>query len=1030
MDSGMKPLTALCTPRPSVFDKHRRDVVLDLTDMVEGRIPAREFFEENEITEGMKCLLRESFRRFDGRSEQGVFVLSQAMGGGKTHNMISLGLLALHPELRTEVMGELYDAKKLGKVRVVAFSGRERPDFGLWGFIAEKLGKADQFKNYYSPLQAPGQTAWVNLLKGEPTLILLDELPPYLDDMRSRPIGNSDLSQVTTAALSNLLVAVGKAELSNVCVVISDLRATYGSGSERVNEALNNLRNEVSRSAMVLEPVGVNTDEIYRILRKRLFTALPPAAEIKAVAAAYAQAVKDAKQMDITNASPEQFAAQLESSFPFHFAIRDLYARFRENQGFQQTRGLIRLMRAVTAALWGSGRAAQQSLIHAYDIDLNDSATLVEVQQINHTLDNAIAHDIASKGGSVAELLDANLKSGTDAQDACRLLLVASLANVPNAILGLTLAETVSLLCRPGRDIARLPKDILGALATSAWYLHSTRDGKLFFKNVENLVAKLKSRADGYTRESQLRAIRDFIERGFAPTIKDCYQRVVALPPLDELTIDQDTVTLVVYEPNSGGGLHPDLRKFFDDAAFKNRVLFLSGDRETMGVLLATAAELRAIESILKEMDAEKVPENDPQRVAAADLKDKIHLRMLSAARESFTKLHFPHAQAGKPVLLEADFLMQWTGNDYNGERQVRDALKGKMKWTDDIASETFRRKCEDRLFTQQVMPFAEVKKRAAMSTNWQWHHPSALDDLKTRMLLEDKWRTEGDLLDKGPFPPPKSSVSIQELKREEKNGAVTLKLSAVHADTIHYEVGGQVTTASAKVDNPAAFTTGELRVFFLAVDSTGQHAAGEPVEWRNRIEIRHRFFAKGKELRCELEASPFVPIRYTCDGSDPKNGGGLYGGAFAVPAGSVCVLAVADKDGVSSGVQKFEVPELGREEEVRLDPLKPARWRRPAKTDTTKDSYELIERLRKHGATAPGVRVTIHGTRWVELTTDDRLDIAPDKLAEALKPLRELLGNGEVRLEAPSLHFSSGQHLLDWVAEAKTTIQPGEVQQ
>ena len=221
-----------------------------------------------------------------------------------------------------------------------------------------------------------------------------------------------------------------------------------------------------------------------------------------------------------------------------------------------------------------------------------------------------------------------------------------------------------------------------------------------------------------------------------------------------------------------------------------------------------------------------------------------------------------------------------------------------------------------------------------------------------------------------------------------------------------------------------------ELRVFFLAVDSTGQHAAGEPVEWRNRIEVRHRFFATGKELRCELEASPTVPIRYTCDGSDPKNGGGLYGGAFAVPAGSVCVLAVADKDGVSSGVQKFEVPELGREEEVRLDPLKPARWRRPAKTDTTKDSYELIERLRKHGATAPGVRVTIHGTRWVELTTDDRLDIAPDKLAEALKPLRELLGNGEVRLEAPSVHFSSGQHLLDWVAEAKTTIQPGEVQQ
>jgi hypothetical protein len=29
-----------------------------------------------------------------------VFVLTQAMGGGKTHNMVALGLLAQHPELR------------------------------------------------------------------------------------------------------------------------------------------------------------------------------------------------------------------------------------------------------------------------------------------------------------------------------------------------------------------------------------------------------------------------------------------------------------------------------------------------------------------------------------------------------------------------------------------------------------------------------------------------------------------------------------------------------------------------------------------------------------------------------------------------------------------------------------------------------------------------------------------------------------------------------------------------------------------
>ena len=62
---------------------------------------------------------------------------------------------------------------------------------------------------------------------------------------------------------------------------------------------------------MPLHPVMLNTNELYDILRTRLFASLPAEADIRAVAQAYAQAVKDAKQMDITNASPDEFARQL-----------------------------------------------------------------------------------------------------------------------------------------------------------------------------------------------------------------------------------------------------------------------------------------------------------------------------------------------------------------------------------------------------------------------------------------------------------------------------------------------------------------------------------------------------------------------------------------------------------------------------------------------------------------------------------------------------------------------------------------------
>src|SRR5207244_4286899 len=191
----MKTLKQRCTPRDSVFDPARRDTVLSLSHLVEGKINARDFLEENYVTEGMHTLLIEAFRRLQGKSEQAVFKLTQAMGGGKTHNLITLGMLAKHPELRTGVLPELPKSKDLSAVRVVAFSGRETDvPHGIWGEIARQVGRLADFKDYYSPLKAPGRTAWVNLLKGEPTLILLDELPPYLDNAKATAVGNSDLS--------------------------------------------------------------------------------------------------------------------------------------------------------------------------------------------------------------------------------------------------------------------------------------------------------------------------------------------------------------------------------------------------------------------------------------------------------------------------------------------------------------------------------------------------------------------------------------------------------------------------------------------------------------------------------------------------------------------------------------------------------------------------------------------------------------------------------------------------------------------
>lgn len=1020
----MKTLKQLCTPRASVFDRARRDTVLDLTDLMENRINAKEFFEENYLTSGMKVLFETAFRRFTGHNASGVIKLTQAMGGGKTHNMIALGLLAKNPEVRKTALKGLDVNDSGGKIRVVAFTGRESDaPLGIWGSIAEQLGRKEQFKDYYAPLAAPGQTAWINLLKGDPLLILLDEIPPYLDAVKSKTVGNSDLSVVTTTALANLFVAVEKEDLSNVCVVISDLRGSYQGGTGLINQALGNLEREVQRLALNLEPVGLNTDEVYHILRKRLFEKLPSTEEIKEVVQGYSKALRDAKQMDLTNVTAENITAVIPASYPFHPAIKDLYARFRENPGFQQTRGLLRLMRSVVARMYAdeAAGASYRYLIHPHDMDLNDRDTRAEIVDINSTLDNAISHDVASSGTAMAELLDKE-RGSHDATDAAKLLLISSLSNVPGAVQGLTLSETIAYLATPGHDITKL-KETLSVLSTQAWYLHTTRDGRLFFKNVQNLVAKLKTTADTYNKESAMKELRVFLETIFAPVQKDCYQNVNVFPALDELNISQDKVTLVVYEPHHGD-LHPDLAAYYQDLGLKNRVMFLSGQKDTMDSLVENAREYKAIGQILKEMEEEKVPANDPQRQAGNELKDKITLKVLSAARETFTSLSFPHMT----TLMKADFYMNYMDNNYRGEQQICEVLASKQKFTKEIQSDNFRKKCEQRLFgNQKMMPWSEIKKRAAMNIQWQWHHPKALDDLKSTLVHQDKWREVLDQVEIGPFEQPPTSVKVQQISRNDETGEALLKIVPINGDAVYFEIGGPATAASMKINDLKAFTTKELRVSFICVDSTGEHQTGAVLEWRNRITLKSRCYQAGDHRKVQIVAAPTAPIRYTTEGSNPKVAGALYQGPFVLPQGAKLVLAIAEKDGIESNLHQLDVEE---EEVVKIDPAKPVVWRRQQNAQSTSASYEIIAQLNKFKGKLSGVAIDVGNKHWAQLNFDQDSELSGDEIKAAVEMLRSLIGTEQdVALRGEKVHFELGQGLLDWVAEVHTELSKDEVE-
>lgn len=1028
--SSMKSLKDLLVPRDSVFDRSRRDVVLDLTDLVgETPVDGDAFFAENYITQGMRQLYEGVFKRLEGASGQdGVFRLTQSMGGGKTHNMFAIGLLAKYAEHRQPVMGSHYETSFKGAAELVAFSGRERPEIGIWGFIAEQLGQRDAFNACYQPLQAPGQSEWVKLLKGRKLVILLDELPPYLKSSTSLSVGSSNLADVTTTSLTNLIAALGKPGCEQVAMVISDLGATGADGSDYSCTALNNLRAELNRLARDFQPVAQTGNELYHILRKRLFESLPGEDDVEKVAAAYGDEIRKAKQMDITTDTPEGMKSAVKESYPFHPELKDLYARFKENTGFQQTRGIIRLMRTVVSRMFDdtAGWADQSFLIAPYDLDLSDPDLLTELDSINAKLSNAISHDIHSDGGdAVAQALDQQLGGNLTAKLA-KLILVSSLANVQNAVRGLKDTEIVSAIAAPGVDVSGLKKDNLSQLKSQAWYLHQDTQGRFLFKDVQNVVAKLNDYMRGYNEESRTKEIRAKLEELFKPDVGNVYKKVYALPSLDDIELSSDHVSLIIYQPNPHG-LHPDLERLFDSTPYQNRILLLTGDSFSMDNIRSNASGLKAVEAILGEFRSESMPANDPQFIQAEQLKEEYAFKFRQAVIETFVKVYYPT----KNGLQDASLRFNFQNNQLNGEEQIRKELEDKRKFVEDTTSETFRKLIEQRLFTTKEERWIEVKKRAASKTDFVWHKPGALDQVKEKQIREGQWRANGDYVEKGPFPPPPTSVSIQLVQRDPETGEVTLKVTPRNGDKVHYEYGKTVSESCDTVNLVETFSTTEMHVAFLCADSTGQAETGEPLVWSNEVTVKFQARDQGGRKALELKAAPEgATIHYSTDGSSPLENGGIYDGPFEIQPGMV-VQWQAEKDGIKSELVTKRIPKQDTPWEV--DRTKPATWKKREQLDGSSAVYGFLDQMDKHAQNLQAVSLTIDGEReaFMEITTDRARSMTVDQVRKLISLLKdEFMPDGDVNLQVERIQFESGQQVVDWVREANRNLTEDDVEQ
>lgn len=953
----IQTVNQLCKPNPLVTSDSLVEQVAQIEDLALGNVNGREFFLRNHFTDGLLRLVERGFERLAGRTDDGAFYLTQAMGGGKTHSLIAFGLLAADPELRREVVPKITAGTTFGAAKVVIFNGHQNPENLLWGFIGEQLGHGEVMAPFWSTgARTPGVDEWVRVLGEKPVLILLDELPSYLQMAQGEPIGNSTLGDLTIGALERLFNALPRCP--RACVVVTNLKDdVYLDGSGQLRALIENLTKHYDRNAQAITPVQQNSGEIYEIVRKRLFDELPSMERIDEVAQAYVSALQKAKRVDTIPTTPETFMERVRESYPFHPSIRDIVARFAENRGYQKTRALIRLLRlAVRGVCTSEGNTFLVGLQH---LDLNDQATIEEIRKINPAYSNAISRDVADRGNALAERI--MVADGVPtASSVAKLLLMSSLSTAETPLRGLTDGELVESLVDPLLEVSEI-KTALTRLQGQAWYLYLGVDQRIFFGQTANVTAEIAEIASNIAEEQVDQTLRAKLQEVFKPHRASLYgDRMAILPGLDEIQLDDDRPTLIVLE-RPADALPADFVDWWRRQDLQNRVLVLTADPNAVATLRTSARRIRAIDRVEERIRSQHGAASS-QMQELQGVKEREAAGFTSALRETFKTIVFP---TGKFLRRVDDFRMEFDRNDYSGEQQIVDTLskRGKLIPSDrfDAEFETLRLDAEEILFDADALQFGSLRRNAAVRAGWYWLPRGGLEQLVKTAVQRGFWREKDGLVAKKWDRRTQVSARLDNFGPNPlETGRFPIIVTAENADLVYLsEKGPPDPSVDRKLDG-RAYETEAVAVWFLAVDSKGEAVTGDVYEWRAPIRVKPDVRRVSDGYRISALAIPRgATIRATLDGTDPKTGP-IITGELAAPEDAAQLRIVAEVDGQFS--EEESAPLAGGLREGPTTPKKTLNLDAPVlmtsrlEPKDTGAAFSALDRLAK----TPGAR--IHG--------------------------------------------------------------------
>jgi hypothetical protein len=603
-------------PREDILSGELDEAIFaaNLADVLQGRAPLEyrepaHFFQQTYPTQGLVNLLATVAKRLASGVGDSVIQLQTPFGGGKTHALISLYHLFRHGmQYRGAALVcqslERAGLDALPEVRIACFVGEDAdPLKGKtpWGALAEQLGVYPLVKEHDRRRRAPGRDLVLQMLGEQPTLILLDELVPYL-------VGAKDFQDQVAVFCQQLTEAVGVAPRAALVATLPS-SAPYGDEGER---ALHQLEQIFGRVQALYTPV--EGDEFFRVLRQRLMQEVIDPTELNRTVDAFFELYRHSDVPE--EARQHAYRERMRLAYPFHPLVIDtLDRRWSTYSTFQRTRGVLKFLASVLRDMYE--RQVNTPLILPAHLNLEHAPIRQELMRhIGNQYAGVISQDIAGAGANAVQIdqqLGAEYAPMRIASGLATAIFFGSFS--AGEQVGVTEPELRLASLRPNLPPAVIG-DALHKLSLKLWFLHS--EGGLYaFRLTPNLNKILLEKEEQVRAQKLAERIREEVEACLG---RETLQPL-AFPNYASDIPDTKELKLVVLAPEHLFG-KPETE------AFVQELLTRAGDkprvyRATCFVLAPDANELEQLQRRVKQLLALEAIQRDSTLMQSLSDEDK-----------------------------------------------------------------------------------------------------------------------------------------------------------------------------------------------------------------------------------------------------------------------------------------------------------------------------------------------------------------------------------------------------------------------